>query len=65
MEQNPDQLKLHLYKAMIWHTQAGSVGIRAIVLATSIDDARRKLEEEHGVGTVYDLHHQEEAGKPR
>ena len=50
---------------MIWHTQAGSVGIRAIVLATSIDDARRKLEEEHGVGTVYDLHHQEEAGKPR
>lgn len=52
------------YKAMIWETPS-SVGKRVTVIAESLDDARLKLEGEHGEGTVFDLHNENEASTPR
>jgi hypothetical protein len=53
------------YQAVIWTKDSSSPGKRVAVLATSLDDARRRLEDEYGVGTVFDLHNAEEANKPR
>lgn len=53
------------YRAMIWTKDPARPGQRVTVLATSLDDARKRLEEEHGEGTVFDLHTEEEANKPR
>jgi len=50
---------------MIWTKDPGRPGQRVTVFATSLDDARKRLEEEHGEGTVFDLHTEEEANKPR
>jgi len=53
------------YRAMIWLQDPSRPGQRVTVLATSLDDARRRLEKEHGEGTVFDLHDEEDANRPR
>jgi hypothetical protein len=53
------------YKAMIWKDGRNSVGQRAVIMADSLDDARRRLEAKYGEGTVFDLHNEEEANRPR
>lgn len=58
------QYKQRTYKAMIWETPS-SIGKRVTVTAESLDDARRKLEEEFGKGTVFDLHSEIDASMPR
>jgi hypothetical protein len=54
-----------LYKAMIWLKDSDQPGKRVSVLAKSIGEARQLLEEQHGEGTVFDLHNEEDANKPR
>lgn len=49
---------------MIWETPQ-SIGKRVTVTAESLDDARRKLEEEFGKGTAFDLHSAIDASMPR
>ena len=49
---------------MIWETPS-SIGKPLTVKAESLDDARRKLEEQFGNGTVFDLHSEIDASMPR
>jgi hypothetical protein len=56
--------KLRLYKAIVW-TDASTPGVRVTIEATSIDEAKEKLEAEHGKGKVHDLHNEEEANRVR
>lgn len=49
---------------MNWETPS-SIGKRITVTAESLDDARRKLEEEFGRGTVFDLHNEIDASMLR
>lgn len=54
------------YKAMIWHLdRREEPGNRVTVLAESLDEARSKLETLHGAGTVFDLHNEDDAARPR
>lgn len=53
------------YQAIIWTKDPTRPGQRVSVCATSLEDARKQLEDEHGEGTVFDLHNQEEADKLR
>jgi len=39
--------------------------LRVTVLAETLDEAKEKLEVDHGQGTVFDLHCEEDAEKPR
>ena len=57
--------KMRLYEAFIWKHESDAVGVRASVLASNLDDARQKLEAEHGEGTVYYLHNEDDANQPR
>lgn len=52
------------YKAMIWETPS-SVSKRVTVIAESLDNARLKLEEQYGKGSVFNLHNENEASAPR
>jgi hypothetical protein len=58
------QPKQRTYKAMIWETPS-SIGKRVTVTAESLDNARRKLEEEFGKGAVFDLHSEVDASMPK
>ena len=53
------------YKAMIWKIDSDEPGQRVSVVADSLAEARDKLEAEHGEGTVFDLHNEDDAAKPR
>lgn len=55
---------MRIYKAMIWRSD-NKPGERVSVAADSLSDARAQLEREYGVGTVFDLHNEEDASKPR
>lgn len=44
------------YLAMIWTEDPTVPGRRVEVLATSLDDAQKQLEEQFGKSTVFDLH---------
>ena len=57
--------KLREYRAIIWSQDRSVPGQRVTVMATDLDDARSRLEREHGQGTVFDLHNPEDAEKPR
>ena len=54
-----------LYRAMVWHQGSEDPGIRVSVQADSLAEAKRKLEEQYGGGNVFDLHTEEDAGRPR
>lgn len=53
------------YKAIIWTKDLAQPGQRVTIVATSLDDAKKRLEVEHGEGTVFDLHNEEDANRPR
>jgi hypothetical protein len=48
---------------MIW--KGDRPGLRVSVFAENLEAAREKLEAEHGEGTVFDLHNEEDAARPR
>jgi len=54
-----------LYRAMIWVRDSDRPGQRVSVLAESLEQAKKKLEEEYGEGNVFDLHNEEDAARPR
>ena len=56
--------ELREYKAFI-ESEPGTPMFRVIVRAESIDDAHKMLEVEYGEGTVFGLHNEEDANKPR
>jgi hypothetical protein len=53
------------YKAMVWPDGADQPGRRVSVRAASLDEARTQLEAEHGQGTVFDLHTDDDASRTR
>ena len=53
------------YRAIIWGKNENRPGQRVVVWAENLDEARRKLEAEYGEGTVFDLHNEEDANRPR
>lgn len=56
---------MKLYKAIIWIRSSDKPGERVDVLAGSLTEARCKLEAKDGVGSVFDLHSEEDALRPR
>lgn len=54
-----------LYQAIIWVRDSNRPGVRVSIRAENLDQAKEKLEAEHGKGTVFDLHNEEDAGNPR
>lgn len=63
MDRESDGVKL--YKAMIWLRDPDRPGRRVSVRAKSLEEAKEKLEAEYGEGTVFDLHNEEDAARPR
>ena len=57
--------QVRMYRAMIWTPDTSRPGLRVCVLANNLDEAKKQLEAEHGQGTVFDLHSEEDAEKPR
>jgi hypothetical protein len=49
---------------MVWQS-ASDTGKRVEIEAVSLEEAREKLEAEYGRGTVFDLHNELDASKPR
>jgi hypothetical protein len=60
---NQDQDKL--YRAIIFTGAAGDAGERVFVYAKNLAGAKDILEERYGVGTVFDLHNEEDADAAR
>jgi len=59
-------LPMKMYKAMIWEeNDPAKPGQRVSVVAESLEDARRRLEERYGKGKVFNLHNEEDAVQPR
>jgi hypothetical protein len=56
---------LREYKAMISEVGSDKWTARTTVLAESPEEAREKLEAEYGEGTVFYLHNEEDASRPR
>jgi hypothetical protein len=61
----PKMSKLREYRAMIWPSEPGQPGKRVCAKAENLMEAKKLLEKEHGVGSVYDLHCPEDADRPR
>ena len=53
-----------LFKAMIWKGSQ-EPGMRVEVKAKNISEAKSKLEEMYGKGTIFDLHNEEDANRKR
>jgi hypothetical protein len=53
------------YKAMIWEDDPNKPARRVSIIAESLDDAMKQLEEEYGGGHVFNLHNEEDAARPR
>jgi hypothetical protein len=53
------------YKAMVWDKDPKKPGKRVTVTADNLEDAKKKLEEKHGTGNVYNLHNEDDASRPR
>ena len=57
---------MKIYKAIVWDNALPSKpGQRVTVLAENLDEAKKKLEEEYGKDSVFDLHNEEDAVQPR
>jgi hypothetical protein len=54
-----------LYHAIIWRSDSDRPGERVSVVAENLDEAKKKLEAEHGTGNVFDLYNSEDAARPR
>ncbi len=56
---------MKLYKAMVWKPAEVELGRRTSVLAETLMEAKAKLEEQYGAGTVFNLHNEDDAAVPR
>lgn len=56
---------MQLYHAIIWTKDETRPGQRVTVLATDVQDAKRRLEAEHGEGTVFNIRNEDDANRPR
>lgn len=54
-----------IYRAIIWVRGSDRPGQRVSVIARNLDDAKKRLEAEHGEGNVFDLHNEDDAAAPR
>lgn len=54
-----------VFKAMIWKSGSSDPGQRVSISAESLKDAREMLEAEYGEGSVFDLHAEDDAQRPR
>ena len=54
-----------LYRAIIWIQGSDLPGRRVSVIARNLEEAKSKLEAEHGQGNVFDLHNEEDAAASR
>ncbi len=52
------------YHAIVW-TKDVQHGQRVTIWAADLDEARKRLEQQYGQGTVFDLHNEEDANRPR
>jgi hypothetical protein len=52
------------YSAIIW-LNADEPGIRETFIASSLNDARKQLEDRYGEGREYTLRSEKDAAKPR
>jgi hypothetical protein len=62
---NRTDRNVRLYRAIIWMRDSDLPGQRVSVLAENLKEAKKKLEAEHGEGTVFNLHNEEEAARLR
>lgn len=56
---------MKLYNAVTWSKGPDEPGQRVSVCAGTAREAKEKLEAEYGEGTVFDLHNEEDAARPR
>lgn len=52
------QNKKQIYKALVWKPGPEVSGMQITVKAESLEQARLKLEEKYGQGSVFDLHNE-------
>jgi hypothetical protein len=53
------------FRAMIWEEGTEEAGKRVSLEAESLNQARHELEAQYGEGSVFDLHDEEDASRPR
>jgi hypothetical protein len=53
------------YKAIIWDDDPKKPGTRVEIIAENLEDAKKKLEKEHGEGKIFTLTNEEDARRPR
>lgn len=58
-------VRVKTYKAMVWREGPNEPGRRVSVVADSLEEARQLLEDEYGKGSVFDLHNEADADRPR
>jgi hypothetical protein len=58
-------VNMKVYRAMVWSDGPDQPGRRVSVMAVSLDHARQQLEAEYGQGSVFDLHNDDDAARPR
>ena len=54
-----------VYRALVWISDDTRPRLRVAVFAKDLDDARDKLEDKYGKGTVFNLHAEEDTSHPR
>jgi hypothetical protein len=59
------QIKKHIYKALVWKPEPSIAGKQVSIKADSLEQARLKLEEKYGQGSVFDLHNEVTASTAR
>ena len=59
------EMAVQEYEAMIGEVGSDKWTQRATIFASSLAEAREKLEAEYGAGTVFDLRNCSDANKPR
>lgn len=57
--------KLRTYNAIIWSPDPTTAGQRVTVMAESLLEAKKKLEDQYGAGNVYHLHNPDDARRIR
>jgi len=57
--------QLRPYRAIICQPGSNSVGVRVTTVANSLAEAKQQLEKEYGEGTVFNLHNDDDADRPR
>jgi hypothetical protein len=59
------QIKKQIYKALVWKPEPNTAGRQVSVKAESLEQARLRLEEKYGQGSVFDLYNEGAASMAR